>query len=89
MNREPYNPASIWQARDIRGHVLAGICLCLRGVQVQGGDKQYVAGVLSMAEHQAHAAQLDWPEVLEDAKLALGGAMVDLIDQALMLGPGK
>jgi len=89
MNRESYNPSNLFLARSIRGHVLAGICLCLRGVQVQGGDKQYVAGVLSMAEYQAHAAQLDWPEVLEDAKLALGGAMRDLIDQALMLGPGK
>ena len=79
---------SIVSHSEIRAHILSGVVLTIRGAQRQGGDQQFIAGVLANAEHNALACSLDWPCILTDAKKILGSGVAALIDQAMTLAPG-
>jgi len=73
---------------EVGARLLAGVVLVVRGAQRQGGDPQFVAGVLALAEHQAIAEGLDWAGLLDQARAALGADVGRLIDAALTLAPG-
>ena len=70
----------VYFARDVRAHILAGVVLVIRCARRQGGDPQYIAGVLALAEHNALSVGLDWPEVLDLARAELGTDLGQLID---------
>ena len=70
---------------DLRAHLLAAVVFCCRSAQHQGGDPQFVAGVLALAECRAIGEGFDWPAILTDARGALGRDVGKLIDTALLL----
>jgi len=71
---------------DIQATILAGVVLTIRCARQQGSDPRFVAGVLAIAEHNAHALGLDWPGILDDLFAALGddaGGMFDVIQSTV------
>ena len=73
---------------EIRARLLAGVVFVVRCAQMQGGDPQFIAGVLALAEHRALGEGLDWSGILTDARAALGADVGQLIDGALALEAG-
>ena len=79
---------SVIYTEELGARILAGVVLVVRGAQRQGGDPQFVAGVLAFAEHRAIAEGLDWAGLLAQAREVLGADVGRLIDAALTLAPG-
>ena len=70
---------------EIRAALVGAVVLIVRGAQYQGGNVQFVAGALVMAEHRALVEGLDWPEMLAEARGSLGSGVAGVIDSALAL----
>lgn len=73
---------------EIGQRLLAAVVLVVRSAQRQGGDPQFIAGVLALAEHRALAEDQDWAALLAQARAALGADVGRLIDAALTLEAG-
>ncbi len=78
----------IYVRDEIRAHILAAVVFAIRGAQAQGGDPRFIAGVLTLAEHNALAIEIDWSDLLSDARVVLGADTTSLLDQALHLETG-
>ena len=74
---------------ECRARLLASIVFVVRCSQYQGGDPQFIAGALALAENRALGEGLDWPAMLADAREALGADVGRLIDAALVLVDGR
>ena len=72
--------------REIRAALVGGVVVMIRGAQFQGGDTQFIAGALAMAEHRALVEGLDWKVMLGEAREVLGAGTSRMIDEALRLG---
>ena len=70
---------------EIRAALIGAVVIIVRGAQHQGGNEQFIAGALVMAEHRALVEGLDWPEMLADVRGSLGSGVAEVLDSALAL----
>jgi hypothetical protein len=76
----------VWFSSDLRAVVLAGVVLSVRTARAQGlGNVEFVAGILALAEHQALAFKVSWPDVLCDVRQVLGDGYAGLLDGSVAL----
>lgn len=62
---------------------MGSVVLTIRSVQVQGGNLQFIAGVLALAQNSAISEGLNWPQMLDEIKGALDASTVPLLENAL------
>ncbi len=66
---------------EVKNAILAGVVFGLEASRAHDrSNVEFVNGILTMAKYTALAFGVPWPEIVNDAKAALGGDLGDLLD---------